>query len=135
MLLKTPAGRLVHADASGLGLASFDKQRIIASRAIGCLEELVHSPLHVLGELDGIFRLAMERDVPLYTAQSSSVLYAVRLWSRATAYAAQLALLSGRAEAAPRGFEVPQSAQLLEEKVKTWENGLLQEAGPKKHVK
>ncbi|CAJ1447062.1 unnamed protein product [Effrenium voratum] len=64
------------------GLSGSEGQKLLATPAGRFVHELVHSPTPVLAELDGIFRLAMERDVPQYTSASSAVLYAVRLWTR-----------------------------------------------------
>jgi hypothetical protein len=77
--LRTPSGRLCH--------------------------ELTHSPGTILAELDGLFRLAVEVDIPSYSAEASASLYTIRLWARIAAFTSEVCQCSANTSASKvRGF-------------------------------
>ncbi|CAK0868701.1 unnamed protein product, partial [Prorocentrum cordatum] len=97
------------------------------------VHELAHSPGAVLHELDGIFKLAMERDTPAYLPGAAAVLYAVRLWVRAAALAAAVARDSSEGAREPaRGFACgsAEAAKVLGDRASSWGWRLRLEAVP-----
>lgn len=111
-------------------------ESMAATPAGRLVNELVHSPDAILPELDGIFRLAMERDTPTYSKDALPVLYAIRLWVRLAAFARLVARCSKSARSGdsepPRGFccAAPKVAEVLEARSRAWFIRLRFEAVP-----